>query len=119
MPLKYMSPQPFFMNKWIIYPLPVLAVFAGNCLFKEQKATSTAAECVVAPAGIPEWIAWDCTKQQAFEDGKLFFNRDSTLVMFPAEYNPFDTSKLVSVRLSPEFEAARRRKNTASRIEDQ
>jgi hypothetical protein len=103
------------MNKWIIYPLPVLAVCVGVGLSERRTTTSSDLECTIAPEGIPPWVAWDCTKQQAFEDGKLHFNKDSTMVMFPAEYNPFDTSKLVSVRLSPEFEAARRRRNLAHR----
>lgn len=103
------------MNKWIIYPLPVLAVCMGVGLSKRQTTTTSDLECTTAPQGIPAWVAWDCTKQQAFEDGKLHFNNDTTVVMFPAEYNPFDTSKLVSVRLSPEFEAARRRRSSANR----
>lgn len=108
------TPKHPFMNKRNILALAVVVSSALVWHAVCQNSNPTHNACQEAPEGIPSWIQWDCNKQRAFEAGRMHFSKDSTLVMFPAEYNPFDTSKLVSVRLSPEFEEARRRKHSTS-----
>lgn len=30
------------------------------------------------PHDIPEWVEWDCDKQDAYDEGAIYFNEDST-----------------------------------------
>ena len=30
------------------------------------------------PAEVPEWIKWDCDKDKAWDEGRIYFNEDSS-----------------------------------------
>lgn len=54
----------------------------------------------VKPEGFPDWLDWDCEKQEAYNSGDYYFNDDSTVFAFPTDRSPLDSNSLVSVRLN-------------------
>lgn len=80
--------------------LLILLLLAGGAAyyFQDELLNDHVIPCV-KPDGFPEWLDWDCDKQKAYNEGKIYFNKDSSVFAFATEHAPFDTSRMVSVNL--------------------
>ena len=34
------------------------------------------------PDDIPKWVEWDCDKHEAYQDGRIYFNQDSSVFAY-------------------------------------
>jgi hypothetical protein len=59
------------------YILIILLFFSIGCNDTSIDTNVREEDCP-KPEAIPEWVKWDCAKDEAYKNGDVYFNEDST-----------------------------------------
>lgn len=77
----------------------ILIVAGGAAYYFQDELFNDYSIPCVKPDDFPDWLDWDCNKQKAYNEGKVYFNKDSSVFAFATDHTPFDSSRMVSVNL--------------------
>lgn len=58
------------MRYLITITLIIFTMSCSNPILREEDCPK--------PEAIPEWVKWDCAKDEAYKNGDIYFNEDST-----------------------------------------